>query len=41
MELTTPYVPDLASIPAGLDLPTVIQRLKRARKAVILAHYYQ
>ena len=41
MDLTAPYVPDLASIPAGLDLPTEIQRLKRARKAVILAHYYQ
>lgn len=41
MELTTPYVPDLESIPAGLDLVAEIQRLKRERKAVLLAHYYQ
>jgi quinolinate synthase len=41
MELTAPYVPDLESIPAGLDLVAEIQRLKRERKAVLLAHYYQ
>ena len=41
MELTAPYVPDLESIPPGLDLVGEIQRLKRARKAVLLAHYYQ
>jgi quinolinate synthase len=36
-----PYVPDLESIPPGLDLQTEIARLRRERKAVILAHYYQ
>lgn len=41
MDLTAPYVPDLESIPAGLDLPAEIQRLKAQRRAVILAHYYQ
>ncbi len=41
MDLTAPYVPDLGSIPAGLDLPEAIRELKRARKAVLLAHYYQ
>ena len=41
MDLTAPYVPDLESIPAGLDLVAEIQRLKRERKAVLLAHYYQ
>lgn len=41
MELTAPYVPDLESIPAGLDLVAEIRRLKRERKAVLLAHYYQ
>ncbi|HEX9009603.1 MAG TPA: quinolinate synthase NadA [Holophagaceae bacterium] len=41
MELTAPYVPDLESIPPGLDLVAEIQRLKRERKAVLLAHYYQ
>ncbi len=41
MELTAPYVPDLESIPAGLDLVAEIQRLKRERRAVLLAHYYQ
>src|SRR3990167_19087 len=35
------YIPDLDRIPAGLDLAAEIQRLKRDRKAVILAHYYQ
>ncbi|HJV88798.1 MAG TPA: quinolinate synthase NadA [Holophagaceae bacterium] len=35
------YIPDLDSIPAGLDLVAEIQRLKRDRKAVILGHYYQ
>jgi quinolinate synthase len=41
MDLTAPYVPDLESIPAGIDLPAEIRRLKAERKAVLLAHYYQ
>lgn len=41
MDLTAPYVPDLESIPTGLDLVAEIQRLKRERRAVLLAHYYQ
>ncbi|HJW73818.1 MAG TPA: quinolinate synthase NadA, partial [Geothrix sp.] len=41
MELAAPYIPDLESIPHGLDLPAEIRRLKRERKAVLLAHYYQ
>ena len=41
MDLTAPYVPDLESIPAGLDLVAEIRRLNRDRKAVLLAHYYQ
>ena len=41
MDLTAPYVPDLESIPAGLDLPAEIKRLKIERRAIILAHYYQ
>ena len=41
MDLTIPYLPDLESIPAGLDLPTEIRRLKAERRAVLLAHYYQ
>ena len=41
MDLTSPYLPDLASIPAGLDLPAEIRRLKVERRAVLLAHYYQ
>ena len=41
MDLTAPYGPDLESIPAGLDLPAEIRRLKAERKAVLLAHYYQ
>jgi quinolinate synthase len=41
MDLTAPYVPDLESIPAGLDLPAEIRRLKTERRAVLLAHYYQ
>ena len=41
MDLTAPYVPDLDSIPAGLDLPAEIRRLKAERRAVLLAHYYQ
>ena len=36
-----PYIPDLDSIAPGLDLPAEITRLRRERKAVILAHYYQ
>jgi quinolinate synthase len=41
MDLTAPYVPDLESIPAGLDLPEEIRRLKVEQRAVLLAHYYQ
>jgi quinolinate synthase len=41
MDLTLPYRPDLDSIPAGLDLPAEIRRLKVERRAVLLAHYYQ
>ena len=41
MDLTAPYVPDLESIPAGLDLPAEIRRLKAERRAILLAHYYQ
>ena len=41
MDLTAPYVPDLESIPAGIDLVAEIRRLKTERKAVLLAHYYQ
>jgi quinolinate synthase len=41
MDLTLPYRPDLESIPAGLDLPAEIRRLKVERRAVLLAHYYQ
>ena len=41
MDLIAPYVPDLESIPAGLDLVAEIRRLKRERKALLLAHYYQ
>ena len=41
MSAVLPHVPDLASIPEGLDLEAEIRRLKAARKAVILAHYYQ
>jgi len=41
MDLAAPYVPDLESIPAGLDLVAEIRRLKAERKAVLLAHYYQ
>ncbi len=41
MDLTSPYLPDLASVPAGLDLTAEIRRLKVERRAVLLAHYYQ
>ncbi|GLH68269.1 quinolinate synthase A [Geothrix edaphica] len=41
MDMTAPYVPDLESIPAGIDLPAEIRRLKAERRAVLLAHYYQ
>jgi quinolinate synthase len=37
----SPYVPDLASIDPSLDLLAEIQRLRKERNAVILAHYYQ
>ncbi len=36
-----PYVPDLESIDPSLDLVAEIQRLRKERKAIILAHYYQ
>ena len=36
-----PYVPDLESIDPSLDLVVEIQRLRKERNAVILAHYYQ
>ena len=38
---SAPYVPDLDSIDPALDLLTEIQRLRKSRNAVILAHYYQ
>jgi quinolinate synthase len=41
MDLMAPYVPDLESIPAGVNLEAEILRLKIERKAVLLAHYYQ
>ncbi|HXC17051.1 MAG TPA: quinolinate synthase NadA [Holophagaceae bacterium] len=41
MSTAAPYAPDLATIPDGLDLEAEIRRLRRDRKAVILAHYYQ
>jgi len=41
MELAAPYIPNLESIPPGLDLPVEIRRLKAERKAILLAHYYQ
>ena len=36
-----PFAPDLESIEAGLDLTAEIARLRKARRAIILAHYYQ
>jgi len=36
-----PQTPDLASIDPTLDLQEEIRRLKRQKKAVLLAHYYQ
>ena len=41
MSLAAPYAPDLESIEPGLDLELEIHRLRKERKAVILAHYYQ
>jgi quinolinate synthase len=41
MSLAAPYLPDLASLDPSLDLVEGIKALKRGRKAVILAHYYQ
>ncbi len=38
---SAPYVPDPDSIDPTLDLLAEIQRLRKARNAVILAHYYQ
>lgn len=40
MSMTT-YVPDIESIDPSLDLLAEIGRLRRERRAVILAHYYQ
>jgi quinolinate synthase len=39
--MSTTSVPDLSSIDPALDLFDEIERLKRERRAVILAHYYQ
>ncbi len=36
-----PPTKDVSAIPSGLDLEGEIERLKRERNAVILAHYYQ
>jgi len=36
-----PPPPDLASVDPTLDLPDEIRRLKRQKRAVLLAHYYQ
>lgn len=41
MSALPPYTPNLESIDPSLDLIHEIQRLRRERKAVILAHYYQ
>ncbi len=41
MSTAAPYVPDLESLDPSLDLRAEILRLKKARNAVILAHYYQ
>ena len=41
MSAAAPYVPDLESLDPSLDLVAEIRRLKAARNAVILAHYYQ
>jgi quinolinate synthase len=41
MNVAAPYVPDLESIDPTLDLVAEIQRLRKERNAVILAHYYQ
>ena len=38
---TLPYRPNLESLEPGLDLAAGIQKLRRERRAVILAHYYQ
>ncbi len=38
---SAPYVPALDSIDPALDLLDEIQRLRKARNAVILAHFYQ
>jgi quinolinate synthase len=39
--LPRPPSPDIASVDPTLDLPEEIRRLKRQKKAVLLAHYYQ
>ena len=41
METAAPHRPDLESIDPTLDLVAEIQRLRKERKAIILAHYYQ
>ena len=38
---TLPYRPNLESLEPDLDLAAGIQKLRRERRAVILAHYYQ
>jgi quinolinate synthase len=39
--LPRPAPPDLASIDPGLDLEEEIRKLKRQKRALLLAHYYQ
>ncbi len=41
MAISAPYLPDLESIDPSLDLIEEIHRLRKVRKALILAHYYQ
>jgi len=41
MSIAAPYLPDLESIDPSLDLVVEIQRLRKERNAVILAHFYQ
>jgi len=36
-----PHIPDLDSLDPELDLVAEIQRLRRERRAILLAHYYQ
>ena len=41
MSIVAPHLPDLESIDPSLDLVAEIQRLRKERNAVILAHFYQ